>query len=202
MKTRPPLKKARDAFRSHGGILRTAQVMSLGIHPRTLYAMRDGGELVELSRGLFRLSKMPDMKAPDLATISARIPTSVICLISALSFHEITTQIPHRVDIALPRGFHAPRLRHPPIKVFRYADKTFKEGVEVHRIDGVDVRIFNAARTVADCFKFRNRIGIDVAVEALKLCLTRKKARPAQIMEQARICRVARIIKPYMEAML
>ena len=195
----PQYKRAKKLFRTHGGVLKTSVALSLGIHPRTLYAMRDEGQIVELARGLFRLANLPDMKAPDLATVAAKIPNGVICLISALSFHEITTQIPHRVDVALPRGFHAPKLDHPPVKIFRYSEKSFEDGVKVHRIDGVKVKIFSAAKTVADCFKFRNRIGIDIAVEALKLCIQRRKATPAEIMEHARFCRVERVIRPYLE---
>ncbi|MFH0800564.1 MAG: type IV toxin-antitoxin system AbiEi family antitoxin domain-containing protein [Pseudomonadota bacterium] len=194
--------KAEVIFRARGGILRTSEAIELGVHPRTLYAMRSEGWIVELARGLYRLAKFPDLKSPDLAIVASKCPGGVICLISALSFHGVTTQIPHQVDVALMRGRRPPRITYPPIRVFRFGKEAFGDGIETHTIDHVTVRVYSVAKTIADCFKFRNRIGIDVAVEALKLSRERRKATPAKIMEYARICRVERVIQPYLEAMI
>ena len=193
--------KAEAIFEQHGGMLRTSQALALGVHPRTLYALRDAGRLQQISRGLYRLAELPALGNPDLATVAARISPGVICLISALAFHDITTQIPHQVDVAVPRGTKQPRLTFPPIRIFRFSTPMYQAGIETHRMDGIKVRVYNAAKTVADCFKFRNRIGIDVAIEALKLCRKRKVARTPELLKYARLCRVERVMMPYLEAL-
>jgi len=201
METKRVTEKAEKVFRRHGGILRTAQVLAEGIHPRTLYELRDQGRILSLHRGLYRLADLPPLGNPDLATIAARLPSAVICLVSALSFHGITTQIPHQVDIALPRGTKGPKITFPPLRIFRFSPSTFGKGIETRVLDEVRVRIYAPARTVVDCFKFRNRVGIDVAVEALRLCRQRRVATIGEILEYARLLRMERVMTPYLEAM-
>jgi predicted transcriptional regulator of viral defense system len=150
---------------------------------------------------VYRLADLPEPSQPDLVVIATRVPRAVVCLISALAFHGITTQVPHEVHIALPRGQRSPRLGHPPIRVFRFTGRAFSEGVETHAIEGVPVRVYGPEKTVADCFKFRNRIGLDVAVEALRLSRERKRASVRTLLHHARICRVERIMQPYLEAL-
>ena len=161
-------------FKNHGGILRTAQVLRMGIHPSTLYAMRDVGSLEMVSRGVYRLTGAGPLGNPDLVTVATRVPNGVICLISALAFHEITTQIPHEIYVALQRGAEKPRLNHPPIKIYRFSGQAFTDGVERHELDGVSVHIYNMEKTLADCFKFRNKIGLDTSVEAVRFYRERK----------------------------
>ncbi|MCA9296930.1 MAG: hypothetical protein KC983_10435, partial [Phycisphaerales bacterium] len=139
---------------------------------------------------------------PDLMTVAGRIPRGVICLVSALAFHEITTQIPHAVDLALPRGMTTPAIRYPPIRTYRFSAPTLSAGVEMHAIDGVDVRIFSPEKTLADCFKFRNTIGLDIALEALRTYLHREGADIEAIHRYARLGRVERVMRPYLEALL
>lgn len=189
-------------FKEQGGILRTAQALRAGIHPGTLYAMRDSGMLEVVSRGVYRLSGSSPLGNPDLVTVASRIPGGVICLISALAFHELTTQIPHEVHVALPRGAEEPRLDHPPIKTYRFTGKAFTEGIEIHKLDGVSVNIYNPEKTLADSFKFRNKIGLDTAVEAIRLYRERRSVNVDDLMHYAEICRVKRIIRPYLEALL
>jgi predicted transcriptional regulator of viral defense system len=189
-------------FKKHGGILRTAQALHEGIHPATLYALRDSGVLEVISRGVYRLADSPPLGNPDLVTVGARVPGGVICLISALSFHELTTQIPHEVHVALPRGAEEPRLDHPPIKTYRFTGEAYTEGVEIHKLDGVIVRIYSPEKTLADCFKFRNKVGLDTAVEAVRFYRERKRVKVDDLMRYAGICRVKKIIRPYLEALL
>ncbi|MBC8421193.1 MAG: type IV toxin-antitoxin system AbiEi family antitoxin domain-containing protein [Desulfobacterales bacterium] len=189
-------------FKKHGGILRTGQALRAGIHPSTLYAMRDGGTLEIVSRGVYRLADSDPLGNPDLVTVATRIPFGVVCLISALSFHELTTQIPHEVHVALSRGAEEPRLDHPPIRTYRFSGEAFTEGVEIHKFDGVRVRIYNPEKTLADCFKFRNRIGLDTAVEAVRFYRERRTVKVDDLMRYASICRVKKIIRPYLEAIL
>ena len=126
----------------------------------------------------------------------------MICLISALAFHELTTQIPHEVHLALPRGAEEPRLNHPPIKTYRFTGQAFTEGVEVQKIDGVSLRIYNPEKTLADCFKFRNQLGLDTVLEAVRFYRERRSIRVDDLMHYAGICRVKKILRPYIEAIL
>jgi len=194
--------RAVSVFKKHGGILRTALALRAGIHPSTLYAMRDAGTLEVVSRGVYRLAGNKPLGNPDLVTIATRVPNGVFCLISALAFHEITTQIPHEVHVALPRGAEEPRLDHPPIKTYRFSGEAFTEGVETHELDGVSVRIYNPEKTLADCFKFRNKVGLDTAVEGVRLYRERRIIKVDDLMRYAAICRVEKIIRPYLEAIL
>jgi predicted transcriptional regulator of viral defense system len=195
--------KALNLFKNHGGLLRTAQALREGIHPATLYELRDSGMLEVVSRGVFRLAKGPLPGNPDLVTVSVRIPGGVICLISALAFHELTTQIPHEVQIALPRGTEEPRLSHPPIKTYRFTGLAFSEGIESHDLGGgVSARVYNPEKTLADCFKCRNKIGLDTAIEAIRLYRERRPIRVNELMHYAEICRVKKVVRPYIEALL
>ena len=194
---------ARKGFSKHGGMLRTREAVRLGIHPRTLYELRDCGELERVGRGLYRLSSAPHLSNPDWVAVAMRAPRSVICLISALAHHGLTTQVPHRLDLAIPSHGQVPKVDDLPIRVFWYSEPAFSAGVEVIRIDEVSVRIYSAAKTLADCFKYRNKIGLDVAVEALRRYRERnKKPDVRQLMHYARICRVERMMRPYLEATL
>jgi len=194
--------KAISIFRDSGGILRTSQALAKGIHREILYGLRQMGKIVEISRGLYRLKEMPDLGAPDLITVSLRIPNGIICLISSLAFHDITTQIPHHVDIAIRSDSKLPKLDYPPIKTYWYPEKYFGIGVERHELDGQLVPIYCPERTIMDCFKYRNKIGLDVAVEALKLYHERGKMKTELLAEYARMNRVRKIVSPYIEALL
>jgi predicted transcriptional regulator of viral defense system len=194
--------KARALFRRHGGLLRTSEALRLGIHPRTLYAMRDEGVLEQLSGGLYRLAELPPLSAPDLVAVARKVPGGVVCLISALAFHELTTQIPHAVYIALARGAAPPRLDYPPVRIFWFTGEAFTAGVETHALDHVSVPVYTPEKTLADCFKYRNKIGLDVAVEALKFYRQRKQMRLDELLRFARICRVEKVMRPYLEAVL
>lgn len=189
-------------FRSQGGILRTADAIRRGIHPETLYRMRDEGVLETMSRGLFRIADQAELGNPDLITVSMRFPQSVICLISALAFHGITTQVPHAVDLAVLRGTERPRIDHPPVKIYWAVTRIFNCGIEKHPVDGRTIRVYSAERTLVDCFRYRNKIGLDTAIEALRLYRERKPVKPDAIMNCARTCRAARIIRPYLEGIL
>jgi predicted transcriptional regulator of viral defense system len=194
--------KAKTLFRCHGGLLRASEALQLGIHPRTLYAMRDKGMLEPLSRGLYRLAELPPLGAPDLVAVTRKVPGGVICLISALAFHNLTTQIPHAVYIALRRGAEPPRLDYPPVRIFWFTGEAFTEGIETHTLDHVSVPVYTPEKTLADCFKYRNKLGLDVAIEALKHYRQRQRMRLDELLRLARICRVEQVMRPYLEAVL
>jgi predicted transcriptional regulator of viral defense system len=194
--------KAKTLFRCHGGLLRTSEALRFGIHPRTLYAMRDAGVLEQLSRGLYRLADLPPLGAPDLVAVTRKVPTGVVCLISALAFHDLTTQIPHAVYIALARGTEPPRLDYPPVRMFWFTGDAFTEGIETHTLDHISVPVYTPEKTLADCFKYRNKLGLDVALEGLKLYRQRRQMRLDELLRYTRICRVEKVMRPYLEALL
>ena len=194
--------KAIELFREQGGTLRTSEALRLGIHPRTLYALRDTRVLEQICRGLYRLAEMPPFAHPDLVTVSLKVPQAVICLLSALAFHELTTQIPHAVHIALESKAETPRIDYPPLRVFWFSGPAWSEGIESHTLDDVSVRMYSPAKSVADVFKYRNKIGLDVALEALRLYRRDAAFDVGELMGYARVCRVENVIRPYLEALL
>ena len=195
------IEQALSAFRQRGGTLRTGEALGAGIHPATLYQLAADGQLVRLTRGLYRLASAEEFSNPDLVVVAAKAPSSVVCLVSALAFHELTTQVPPAVQMAVPRGKYAAlRLKSPPVQVFRFDPATFDAGIETHAIDGADIRIYSVARTLVDCFKFRNRIGLDVAVEALRFARSRKRVTNHEILRYAKLLRQERVMGPYLEA--
>lgn len=196
-----PEDRALETFRRGGGRLRTKEALSLGIHPRTLYGLRDGGRIVRVSRGIYQLADHAPYAHPDLVTVALRVPRAVLCLVSALAFHDATSEIPHEVQIALPRATKTPRLDFPPIRVFRFSGPGLSEGIEMVKVDGVDLRVYGLAKTVVDCFRFRNKLGLDVALDAMSQAMRRGGVRPAQILHYARLCRIESVLLPYLEAM-
>lgn len=195
------LQSVLETFRQHGGVLRTGQALMRGIHPAALYSLVESGELTRLARGLYRLADAQEFSNPDLAVVAAKAPDAVICLISALSFHGITTQVPRAVYLAVSRGRYAGlRLRTPPVNIYRFDAATFDQGIETHQIDGVTVRIYGVARTLVDCFKYRNKLGLDIAIEALHFARERKRISNREILHFARLLRQVRVISPYLES--
>ena len=196
------IKQAIALFKKNHGILRTQEAINLGIHPRTLYKMRDEGVLEQLARGVYRLTAIPDFSEPDLVLISKKIPQGVICLISALAYYEITTQIPHFVYVAIPVKSRKPKLDYPPIRYFWYSDKVYQAGIQTLEIGGCPVKIYDIEKTLADCVKFRNKIGMDIVLEALRLYWAKRKTSIDKLYEYAKINRVEKILHPIMETIV
>lgn len=196
------VKQAQRIFREQKGMLRTTEALRAGIHPRTLYALRDRGEIQQIARGLFRLAELPPMGEPDLLTVAKKVPHAVFCLLTALAFHHLTTQVPHAVEIALPRTARVPRLDHPPIRVFRFSAESLAAGIETRILDGASVRLYSREKTLADVFKYRNKIGLDVALEALRAYHSQPKSDFQAVLKYACICRVEKVIRPYLEAIV
>ncbi len=184
-------------------VLHTGNAIRLGIHPRTRYALRDSGEIEQVCRGLLSLSTAPPLSSPDLVPVAIRIPRAVVCLISALAHHGLTTQVPHSVDLALPSHAQIPRIDGVPLRVFWYSEPSFSVGIETVQMDEVPVRIYSPEKTIADCFKYRNKIGLDLAIEALRAYRDRTPKPNFQALSKfAQINRVQRVIRPYLEAVL
>jgi predicted transcriptional regulator of viral defense system len=191
-----------ELFRQHGGGLRMSEALRLGINRKTLYAMRDAGVIEPISRGHYRLASFEPLAHPDLVTVATCVPRGVLCLISALSFHDLTTQVPHVIDVALERGTRKPRFDYPPTRFFWFSGSSFQEGIETHTLDGVPVRIYDPEKTLADCFRYRNQLGMDVVLEALRLWRERRRKKLDVLLKYARMRHVERAMRPYLEAML
>lgn len=195
-------KTAEATFRAYGGQLRMSEAVRHGITPYTLYTLRDRGIVELVSRGVYRLAELPPLSDPDLVTVGLRYPDAVVCLVSALAYHGITTQIPHEVSVAVTQTSRLPSLDYPPVRAHRFSKASYSAGIETHRIDGAKVKIYNRDKTVADCFKFRNRIGMDIVLEALRLHRERNGLDLGALLGYARACRVEKVMWPYLEASL
>lgn len=193
---------AKDIFQKRHGILRRVEAIHLGVPEYVLYEMTKSGDLIKEARGLYRLAESEPLSDPDLVQTSLLIPKGIVFLISALYFHRLTTQIPHWVYLALPRGTKPPKVEYPPIKAFVRSEKQYSAGVEEHLIDGVKIRIYSREKTVADCFMYQREVGKDVALEALKDYMSGRSRNLNKLMEYARINRVEKLILPYLETLV
>ena len=183
------------------GFLRASDLASTGVPRVVLARMTAGGLLERAARGLYRLPNSTGSEYESLLMVAKKVPQGVFCLLSALQFHGLTTQLPRQVWLAMPRGSHAPRIDYPPLKMVQFSGESYGEGIETHVRDQVSMRIYSAAKTVADCFKHRNKIGLDVALEALKDARAQGKASADDLWRYAKVCRVANVMRPYMEAL-
>ncbi len=182
------------------GIVRPADLAAQGIPRQQLYDLVREGRVTRLARGLYVAENHSLTAQNTLALVAKRVPGSVFCLLTALRFHGLTTQAPADVWIALPEKARRPSLDYPRLRVARFSGEALTEGIETHRIEKVDVRVYSAAKTVADCFKYRNKIGIDVAVEALRDFARRHRGGATELARYAGICRVARVMQPYLDS--
>jgi predicted transcriptional regulator of viral defense system len=184
----------------HLGLVRAADLEAHGIPRGQLYRLVHKGLVERQARGIYAASKHPVTAEHTLAQVAKQIPGGVFCLLTALRFHELTTHAPAEVWIALPEKARKPRLATPRLRVTRFSGSALTEGIETHRVEGVKVRIYSTAKTVADCFKYRNKVGIDVAVEALRDFSRHHRGGATELARYARICRVSRVMQPYLDA--
>lgn len=181
------------------GLLRASDLDAIEAPRVVLTRLTSAGLLDKVGRGIYRLPSHEGSEHESLAVVAAKVPQAVFCLLTALQFHELTTQLPRQVWIAMPRGSHVPRLDYPPIKMVQMTGDVYTAGVEEHQRDGVTLRVYGAAKTVVDCFKHRNKIGLDVALEALKDARAKRKATADDLWRYAKLCRVANVMRPYLE---
>lgn len=182
------------------GLIRPRDLEPLGLPRVTLTRLVRQGALTRVARGLYALPNRSISEHTALAEVARKHPQAIVCLLSALRFHELTTQSPFEVWLAIPNKARAPKLDYPPLRIVRFSGPLLAEGVEEHPIDGVPVRITSVAKTVADCFKFRNKIGLDVALEALQESWRAKRVSTDELWRYAELCRVANVMHPYLES--
>lgn len=190
-------------FMCKQAIVRPKDLVAVGLPKDYLYQLTEKGLIIKLGRGLYQLAnnKMHDITEWNgYVEAQHRVPKGVFCLLSALVFHNFTTQNPHELWIAIANKAWRPRIEYPPVRYIRMTGAALDECIETHLIEGIELRVYSAAKTVADCFKFRNKIGLDVAIEALKEGWYNRKFTMDELMHCAAICRVSKVIQPYAES--
>lgn len=183
------------------GIARLAELRNAGVTAATVSRMERDGEVLRLARGLYQLPDAELAANHSLAEVAKRVPKAVICLVSALAFHGLTDQLPRHVWLAIGRKDWAPKPNGIPIRIVRFTESLLNEGIETHTVEGVPIKIFGVAKTVADCFRYRNKIGLSVAIEGLQEALRQRRATPGEIVAQAVRGGVGTVIRPYLEAL-
>ena len=191
---------------AHGrGPFRPRDVAGLGVHPEDIRRLCTKGLLTRISWGLYELADSQPDRNQTLLEACKRVPRGVVCLLSALRFHEVGTQLPHKVWMAIPSKAARPHANYPPLELIYLTNRMFREGIEEHETAGGVIRVYGVAKTVVDCFRFRNKVGVDVAVEALREAIRDRRRYGitiGRISEIARKCRVGGVMRPYLEAMI
>lgn len=184
------------------GLLRPRDLEAEGISGVYLNKLHAEGVLDRPTRGVYVLADAEPTENRSLAQACKRVPGGVVCLLSALRFHDLTTQAPFEVWLAIAEKARLPRIEYPPLRIVRFSDSALRYGVKQHRIEGVAVKVYTPAKTVADCFKYRNKIGSDVALEALRDCWKQRKATMDELWQAAKVCRMANVMRPYLETLV
>jgi predicted transcriptional regulator of viral defense system len=184
------------------GMVRARDLTAIDISPTHLQRLYERGLVQRSGRGIYLPADAPLDENTSLEEVALRVPAGVICLLSALQFHGLTTQLPHQVWLALPLRANTPHLDYPPLRVVRLSGDALTEGIEKHSVRNVTIRVFGPAKTVADCFKFRSQIGQDVALEALHDCWRKRRATIKELWHYAKVCRVTTVMRPYLESLV
>jgi len=196
--------KLEKIARKHQGVFTLNDAKEVGISQTTVYRLRKSGKIANIYRGIYQLNDQFNISAssPEYLAVKSRVPDAVLCCISALYHHELTTEIPGSVHIAINRNKSIPKIDYLPLEIYRMQKTTLSQGVQTLSVGGVMMKIFSPEKTIADCFKYRNRIGVDIAIEGLKRYLERPDANISSILKMADITRVSKIIEPYLEALV
>lgn len=188
-------------FADQQAVIRTGDLERLAVPRNYLGRLVRAGKLERVGRGLYSSADRPASENRTLLEVCRKVPQAVVCLSSALRFHELTTENPFEVWIALKPGAWSPRMEYPPIRVVRVSGDALTFGVEEHRVEGIKIKVYSPAKTVADCFKFRSKVGTELAIQALRECFREKKATMDEVWAAAKVCRVANVMRPYMESL-
>jgi predicted transcriptional regulator of viral defense system len=190
------------ALAHNRGIIRVQDLKDEGIHPEHLRRMVSKGLIIQTGRGLYNAVDADISAHHSLAQVSKWVPSGVVCLLSALQFYNIGTQNPFEVWLALERKIARPRIQYPPLRIVHFSGESFSKGIEEHCIENITIKVYSPAKTLADCFKFRNKVGLDVAIEALRDCIKQRLCTNDELWNYSRICRVSNVMKPYIESMI
>ena len=183
-------------------LVRSKELKGLSASRSHLWNLAKAGKIERVGRGLYRAKEAPISTNETLLEVAKRVPLGVLCLSSALRFHELTTENPFEVWLAIERGAWSPKLDYPPVRVVHFSEAAFKFGIETHSVEGGTLRVYSPAKTVADCFKFRSKIGMETAIQALRSAYREKKATMDDLWRAAKVCRVVNVMRPYMESLV
>jgi predicted transcriptional regulator of viral defense system len=183
-------------------LVRSKELKGLSVSRSHLWNLANAGKIERVGRGLYRSKEAPISANETLLEVAKMVPLGVLCLSSALRYHELTTENPFEVWLAIERGTWSPKLDYPPVRVVHFSEAAFKFGIETRTVDGGKLRVYSPAKTVADCFKFRSKIGMETAIQALRSAYREKKATMDQIWNAAKVCRVVNVMRPYMESLV
>ena len=183
-------------------LVRSKELKGLSESRSHLWNLAKAGKIERVGRGLYRAKEAPISTNETLLEVAKRVPLGVLCLSSALRFHELATENPFEVWLAMERGAWSPKLDYPPVRVVHFSEAAFKFGIETHSVDGGTLRVYGPAKTVADCFKFRSKIGMETAIQALRSAYREKKATMDELWRAAKVCRVVNVMRPYMESLI
>jgi predicted transcriptional regulator of viral defense system len=186
----------------HQGLVRAADLRAAGLSSQLLLKLYQAGRLQRVARGVYSVPSHMPSEHRSLAQAAVRVPKGVVCLLSALQWHQLGTQLPHEVWLAVPPGTASPKQGHPPLRLVRFSGASHAEGVEVVRVEGVEVHVYGVAKTLCDCFKLRNKVGLDVALEALKQAWRERRFAMDELFHFARVDRVEKVMRPYVEALV
>jgi predicted transcriptional regulator of viral defense system len=189
-------------FKKQSGFARTKDILAAGIHPRYVKRMRDEGQIIRVKRGLYRLSDTPIISNQGFIDLARAVPEGVICLLSALSYHELTTFNPSTISMALCRGRRRPKIEYPPVEFYYFSAEQFKAGIDEINIKNHKISIYCQEKTICDCFRYRSRLGLDMAKEGLSGYLKRKDRNLVKLLEYAEICRVKKLMDIWINAMI
>jgi predicted transcriptional regulator of viral defense system len=183
-------------------LVRSKELKGLSVSRSHLWNLAKAGKIEHVGRGLYRAKETPISANETLLEVAKRVPLGVLCLSSALRYHELSTENPFEVWLAIKRGAWSPKLDNSPVRVVHFSEATFEFGIETHSVDGGTLRVYSPAKTVADCFKFRSKIGMETAIQALRSAYREKKASMDQLWRAAKVCRVVNVMRPYMESLV
>lgn len=189
-------------FKKYKGFVRTKDILAAGIHTRNIKRLRDAGQIIRVKRGLYRLANIPLISNQGFVDLARAVPGGVICLLSALSYYELTTFNPSVILMAICRGSRKPKINYPPVEFYHFSKKQFKAGINKAKIKGHEIRIYNPEKTICDCFRYRNKLGLDIAKEGLSEYLKRKDRNLEKLLEYAEICRIKPLLQTWLNAMI
>lgn len=189
-------------FKAHDGFARTKDILASGIHRREIKRMRDEGRIIRVKRGLYRLAEITVIANQGFVDLTQAVPEGVICLVSALSYHELTTFNPSVISMAIRRKSRRPRIEYPPVEFYYFSTRQFESGIEKIKMKGHEISIYCAEKTICDCFRYRNKLGLDIAKEGLSEYLKLKDRDLEKLLDYAEICRVKPLMQTWLNAMV
>ena len=191
-----------EVFKTHKGFARTKDILAAGVHTRNIKRARGKGQVIQVKRGFYRLAEIPLISNQGFVDLARAVPGGIICLLSALSYYELTTFNPSVIAMAICRGSRKPKINYPPVEFYHFSKKQFEAGINKIKVKGHEIRIYNREKTICDCFRYRNKLGLDIAKEGLSEYLKRKDRDLEKLLEYAEICRIKPLLQTWLNAMI